>query len=75
MGDGAERWDENGEQAWFEHLAGQCDGFCVYCAEEYNETNERTTNRTKTSDPKPRTNPAKHHRVERQPRTARQPKA
>jgi hypothetical protein len=34
MGDAADYWTEQGEAAYFAHLAGQCDDFCIYCAEE-----------------------------------------
>ncbi len=39
MGDGADLWDEQGEDAWFLHCAKRCDELdrCQYCEEEEKE--------------------------------------
>jgi hypothetical protein len=36
MGDAADYYTEQGQDAYFAHLAGDCDGFCIYCVEEEN---------------------------------------
>ena len=37
MGDMADHLTEQGQQAYWEHLDGRCDGPCPYCEKEANE--------------------------------------
>lgn len=51
MGDAADSWDEQGQQAWLDHLTGVCDEWCPYCEDLVNQEFEEEENNNNGETP------------------------